>query len=143
MGGEFGLPRGGGGDQRLGRARTTAKIIDATIINQGRGVEGRGGSVLSSRLDADVGDTNDERREWRFPGIVLKEEAGTGSGASVGPRTTKTIDNQPPRLRSKGWRVERQRPYARVDAEEEETIIERGVEGAASSGTGERGGLLM
>jgi len=63
------------------------------------------------------------------------EGGGGDGGASVGAGTTKTIINQPPRPWSKGWRVKRQCPYARDDAEEEETIIERRVGEAASSGT--------
>ena len=79
---------------------------------------------------------------------------GRGGDGSIGRGRTREgeirSNNQPPRPpRSKGLRAERQRPYARVDVEEGETIIERGVEGAASSGTGgmgtrgDRGGLLM
>ena len=65
--------------------------------------EGWGRNLLFARPDADAGDKNDERRVGRWAGIVLREAAGTAGIGRAG--TTKTIINQPPRLRSKGWRV--------------------------------------
>jgi len=78
---------------------------------------------------------NDERRAWRFEGVVLKEEARRGHRSGLEEQ-----NNQPTMAEEQGWSVKRQCPYARFDAEEEEMFVERGVGSRGSGLIGDEGG---
>ena len=56
---EGGLRWGGGGGRCLGHGQEQ-KIIDATIIDRGHGVEGQRANLFSVRLDAKAEETNIE-----------------------------------------------------------------------------------